>query len=211
MIKHLFVGFLLFTTQLSIAQKEGNNWRLGWFEGVDFSSGNPVAVHGDSIMAYEGCATISDKAGNLLFYTDGVTVWDRHDHPTPNTRSWGLRLGGSIYSTQSVAVVPHPDSSYLYYLFTTFSGGDTAKLRYSVFDMRLNNGMGDVTGVKNIPLMDPTCEKIAVAKHANGHDYWVVTHQWMSDAFYTYKVTSAGLDTIPMITHLGDSLVSDGD
>ena len=37
------------------------------------SSGSPVAVTNGAMTAVEGCAAISDSAGNLLFYTNGET------------------------------------------------------------------------------------------------------------------------------------------
>jgi len=30
------------------------------------------------LLTREGCASISDNAGNLLFYTDGISVFDRN-------------------------------------------------------------------------------------------------------------------------------------
>jgi len=59
------------------SQKEANIWYFGENAGLDFNSGVPVALLDGQLNTREGCATISDKNGNLLFYTDGITVWNR--------------------------------------------------------------------------------------------------------------------------------------
>ena len=54
-----------------------NVWYFGYGAGVDFNSGLPVSITGGQINSAEGCASISDANGNILFYTDGVTVYNR--------------------------------------------------------------------------------------------------------------------------------------
>ncbi|MCX6351856.1 MAG: hypothetical protein NTX03_08330, partial [Bacteroidetes bacterium] len=68
-----FVLFIfLISTFQSYAQKQGNIWYFGWNAGVDFNSGKPVTLTNGALFTKEGCATISDTNGKLLFYTDGV-------------------------------------------------------------------------------------------------------------------------------------------
>lgn len=52
--------------------------------------------------------------------------------------------------TQPALIIPKPESNSLYYVFTTDCIEDTLKmgLRYSIVDMNMNNGNGDVS-VKN--------------------------------------------------------------
>ena len=38
---------------------------------MEFTTGSPVATSGSDMICEEGSATISDEAGNLLFYTNG--------------------------------------------------------------------------------------------------------------------------------------------
>jgi hypothetical protein len=45
---------------------------------LDFSNGAPVALTDRQIDTAEGCATISDANGQLLFYTDGKKVWNKN-------------------------------------------------------------------------------------------------------------------------------------
>ncbi|MDD3861063.1 MAG: hypothetical protein PHW83_12765, partial [Bacteroidales bacterium] len=50
------------------------HWYFGNGAGLDFSSGTPVPITNSPMTAEEGCASISDTCGNLLFFTDGDTV-----------------------------------------------------------------------------------------------------------------------------------------
>ena len=77
------------------------NWYFGNRAGVNFSSGAPVALTNGQIVTTEGCATISDATGNLLFYTDGVSVWNRNHAVMAN----GAGLFGHASSTQSAIIV----------------------------------------------------------------------------------------------------------
>ena len=53
------------------------NWYFGSNAGITFNSGSPVALTNGVLITVEGVATISDNSGNLLFYTDGLTVYNR--------------------------------------------------------------------------------------------------------------------------------------
>ena len=84
------------------AQKQANKWYFGQNSALDFSSGSPVAISGSAINTYEGCASIADAVtGNLLFYTDGTSVWDKTNTQMPN----GDSLWGSFTSTQAGVIV----------------------------------------------------------------------------------------------------------
>ena len=134
----------------SNSQGEYNNWYFGNHAGVTFNSGSPVAVTNGALETTEGCSTISDATGNLLFHTDGMEVFDRNHNLMPN----GAGLLGHSSSTQSGVIVPQPNSSNIYYVFTVdeLQSNSSAPLCYSIVDMTLNGGMGDVTTSKNIQL-----------------------------------------------------------
>ncbi|MNQ51391.1 PKD domain protein [compost metagenome] len=52
----------------------------------------------------------------------------------------------------------------------------------------------------------PTCEKITIVKHANDIDYWVITHKWNSNSFYSYLVTANGISNTPVVSNSGTVL-----
>ncbi|TXI67741.1 MAG: hypothetical protein E6Q46_02540 [Flavobacterium sp.] len=68
----------------SFAQGEANIWYFGNKAGISFNSGVPVPLLDGQMQADEGCATLSDANGNLLFYTNGITVWNRNHQIMPN-------------------------------------------------------------------------------------------------------------------------------
>jgi len=191
------------------AQHEADKWFFGQHAGLDFFNGAPVALYGGAIATNEGCATISDVNGNLLFYTDGVTVWDRSHQVMPN----GTGLMGGISSTQSSICIPLPGSTTIYYLFTVDEIGGPNGFRYSIVDMSLNGGNGDIdTTAKNIFVLANVTEKLTAMKQATG-DYRVAVHEWGTNAFFVYQLTSGGLQPAPVISNTGivhsDSIIQD--
>src|SRR5205085_10278446 len=73
-----------------------------------------------------------------------------------------------------------------------FSGG-VSGYRYSIVDMTLNGGTGDVTSTKNVLLYAPACEKMACVKNAAGNGYWLATHEFSGFNFVMFEFTSAGI------------------
>jgi hypothetical protein len=203
MKKH-FLFILLFIPLFFYSQKQGNVWYFADSCELDFNSGSPVVMPNGNISSPngngEGTATISDSIGKLLFYANGRNVWNRIHQVMPN----GYSLLGGASSTQAAFIIPIPGSDSLFYLFTTdeFQNNLVNGLRYNVVDMCLDNGLGDITpGKKNILLLDTVAEKMAGTNHANGTDYWLVTHKFYSDAFYSFHISASGIDTV--ISHVG--------
>ena len=194
-----FISLSLTFSHKTFAQGEGNIWYFGINAGIDFNSGTPVALTNGALSTNEGCATISNSAGSLLFYTDGITVWNRDHLAMPN----GTGLLGDPSATQSGIIVPKPGSPNVYYVFTVAATGGSDGLRYSEVDMTLDGGLGDVTAVKNIPLATFVTEKITVVKQANGIDFWVIAHDFSTNAFFVYSVTSTGVNSNPVISNAG--------
>ena len=110
----LLILLLFLLPTISFSQKEAAIWYFGQYAGLDFNSGSPVVLTNGQLNTFEGCATISDGTGALLFYTDGVTVWDRSHTIMPN----GRRLLGDTSSTQSAIIIPRPNNTEQYYIFT---------------------------------------------------------------------------------------------
>ncbi|MGB1207027.1 MAG: gliding motility-associated C-terminal domain-containing protein [Chitinophagales bacterium] len=190
--------FFLFLTNVCIfAQKEGNIWHFGDNAGLDFNSGTPIALTNGALSTTEGCASISDSNGNLLFYTEGTRVWNRNHQVMFN----GYGLDGHDSATQSAIIVPKPASDNLYYVFTVAQIGEADGLRYSVIDMNLQGGLGEIT-IKNEQLATPVAEKITAVLHNNNTDIWLIAHEWNSDAFYAYQITPTTINA-PIVSNIG--------
>lgn len=189
----LLAGLLVCT---GYAQKEGNIWYFGEYAGLDFNTTPPTPLTGSSMSTSEGCASIAHPlTGQCLFYTDGITVWGRNHVPMP--RSVTMPLNGDPSSTNSGVIVPKPGSNNLYYIFTTAAQvgiyGFPPTMCYSLVDMTLNGGYGDLVSVNNV-IIDSTTEKIAVVANCDRSVYWIVGHRWNCDTFYAFRLTAAGLE-----------------
>lgn len=192
----LFLGFSLFSQQ-----KEANIWYFGRFLGLDFNSGTAVPLNDGKTNTIEGVATISDKNGSILFYTDGITIWNKLHQVMPN----GTGLFGDASSTQSAIVVPWINDPTRYYVFTVAQLSGPRGLTYSVVNMNLAGGNGDVE-LKNVPLQSNVVEKITAVRHCNNRDVWVMAHGSASDIYYAFLVTGAGVNTTPVVSHTGTVL-----
>ncbi|TRW27169.1 T9SS type B sorting domain-containing protein [Flavobacterium zepuense] len=184
---------LLLFTSYTQAQ-EHNIWYFGYHAGLDFNGGAPLALTDGQINTIEGTASISDNNGDLLFYTDGVTIWNK-DHQIMEN---GNDLMGHESSTQSAIIIPKPGSQQQYYVFTVPAGG-TSGFRYSTIDLGINSGLGAVINKNNL-LQAPAAECINTTWHNNGEDIWVVAHSYNFNLFYTYLVTTGGVSSSPVIS-----------
>ena len=197
--KFLFLLVLLHTSGSLRAQNGFDRfWYFGNQAGLDFSSNPPAPLLNGAMSAFEGCATISDAAGNLLFYTNGKEVWNRNHSPMPG----GSGLNGDGAATQTAIIVPIPQNPSRYYIFTVDTNGGPRGLNYSEVDMSLDGGLGDVS-VKNVPLITPVTEKLTAIRHANGIDVWLMVHGWNNSDFYAFRITPTGISTTPVTTNIG--------
>ncbi|PCH98581.1 MAG: hypothetical protein COB85_01310 [Bacteroidetes bacterium] len=201
----LFVLLLCLTATGSFAQGEGNNWYFGIYAGLNFSTNPPTILNDGHLTTSEGCAAVSNKLGVLLFYTDGSLVWDANHNIMPN----GTGLFGNPSSTQSAVICPKPGTyNYSlkrfdgYFIVTIDYNAGSNGVRFSEVDMTMNGGMGDVlTANKNTLLFGTnTTEGANVARHGNGCDYWIIAKTVGSTDINTYLITSAGVNTTPIVS-----------
>ena len=188
----------------SLAQNENNVWTFGNELGLDFNSPSPT-IFRSRILAKEGCASICDPSGNLLFYSNGQKVWDSTHTVMPN--GLGIMGHAGLSCTQGVSIAPvfgHPNK---YFLFTIdeFNMEKSGYLRYSVIDMSLNGGKGDIMpGIKNNNLDTGMGEKMIIAPACNG--LWLITHHIDSPIFYAYKIDNPIFVNRPVISNTGGAV-----
>ncbi len=167
------------------------NWFFGTTSGITFTNNSPQNIS-SSITTSLGCAAVSASNGQLLFYTDGATVYNQ-SHTVMANGSGLLGLGD-----QPVIILPKPGSPSLYYIFTSSNSTVNPGLYYSIVDITLAAGQGSVVS-KNVMLHN-TCEvgKITAGKHCNGIDYWVVSSHTLGIA--AYSLSSLGVSSSPVIS-----------
>ena len=218
-ISSLFIFSIIFSNniaQTTIQCKSTYNWMFGNYAGITFMGSTqptPTAVSGSAMMMSEGCASISDEGGNLLFYSNGISVWDATNTTLPN----GTGLAGGGISAQSSIIAPLPQDDSIYYIFTVkdwTTSQNGIGLHYSIVDLRLTgngtsaNPLGDVDiNNKNIPIDTNVREQITAIYHENCQDIWIVTHRgskwYSSDEYLAYLLTPSGLNTTPVISSVG--------
>lgn len=189
---------ILFISYISLAQKEEYNWYFGVNAGLDFSTSPPTATTNSAMSQWEGCAVASDRDGNLMFYTNGINVYNKNHQLMLN----GSGLLGDNSSTHSAIIVSHPGNKKRFYIFTSSYQGNSNGLRYSIVDMGGDGGFGEVISKNNL-LFTPASEKILCVKNANGKDFWILTHELNSNRFRIYSVDKDGLNTTPTIQAIG--------
>ncbi len=205
-ITSLFFFILLICSYQYIfsQSKTGNIWYFGSYAGLDFNSGAPVVIDDSAMGQWEGCASISDQNGNILFYTNGVTIWNKTHSLMVN----GNSLLGDYSASQSAIIVQKPKSDYLYYVFTCDNNdaiGDpdtTDGVNYSLVDMSLDSGKGAVI-VKNELLLKRSTEKLCCIKHSNNNDVWIITHELDSNKFCSFLLTMDSINTSPIVSYSG--------
>lgn len=196
--------FLFSVANLLFGQGIHNNWYFGNQAAMNFTNGTPTVLTNSAMNSLDMSANISTKSGRLLFYTDGISVWDSTHQIMPN----GTGLLGGTSGGQSATIVPHPKNSNggrglnQYFVFTNCQFGCASGFEYNIVDMNLNGGLGDVM-LKNQLLYASSSEKCTVIPHQNGSDYWIVSHELTTNAFRVYALTAAGLNTTPIISNVG--------
>lgn len=197
--------FITFNLTKVSAQGEGNIWYFGNKAGLNFNVNPPVALSDGQLVTDEGCATLCNKDGQLLFYTDGVYVWDKTHTIMPN----GTGLGGHSSSAQSALILPVPGDTNLYYIFTVPDWfANPGYLYYSIVDMRLNASKGDVVPtMKKNQLVSNVTEKLVAARASNCTNYWVITKIRDNNQFCSYKIDENGI-SLPVFSNAGSNHIN---
>ncbi|MBI1225042.1 MAG: T9SS type B sorting domain-containing protein [Bacteroidetes bacterium] len=198
------MSVMLFTAVLP-GQNPASYWFFGDKIGLHFTASGIEMLTGPKLEYNEGISSISDCKGELLFYCDAQTIWNRNFEEMAN----GTGLLGNYSATQGCLIVPHPGDCDLYYIFTQdskehyFANG----LQYHVVDMRLQNGLGEVVSKNNL-LYTPSSEKLTAVRYKDGESIWVISHDMQTNIFRSFLVTTAGLDTVPVLSNVGENFAT---
>jgi len=160
------------------AQKEYSQWFFGQGVGLNFNTTppTPYQLRGTNFYSAgrEGSTSMCDSSGNLLFYTNGDSVYNRQHAILKNSKS--LENRQSYSALQSCMALPIYGKSNKYFLFKGVSsegrGNGNKNMSYSVIDMNEDGGLGGMIAKDSfLPLTPNEC--FGVTQHANGIDYWI--------------------------------------
>lgn len=192
---------VLFTALIALAhiaygQARNNHW-LFTNNHVSFSEGAPVvtnSIHGGG--SYH--AALSDPAGELLIYAIGDGVFNNAHEAVANVPP----TDHIPALQQGLLLLPWPGlSERIAYFYNEYSS-QNGRCGYARIDLAANGGQGAFDTGMTWFTDSSTCKMTAVA-HANGTDYWVLLHPWGTDQIAAYRLSSTGLDTLPVISHTG--------
>lgn len=207
--RNLFIIFFIayFALPGRLCAQYENIWVFGQGAGLDFMNGNPVPIQTAMESFGEASASVCDHNGALLFYTEGSYIWDRNGNLMPNGSDLTpftapvQPVTGS--SSQGALIIPYPGQDNLYFVFSITDlemAANFGRLYYSIVDMNLNGGMGDVVaGSKGIFVGNniTECMTAVVGDRCN---VWLITHATLSQEFRVYELSSSGLNTTPVIS-----------
>lgn len=206
------IWFWILFPLLAFSQGENDNWYFGNQAGVNFTGTSPVTLTNSQMSTIEAVGTVSDSKGDLLFYTDGITIWNREHQIMQN----GTGLSSNP-SSQQLIIVKDPVNSKRYYIFTTaLTSPPISNIAYTIVDMTLGTIGTDgqhlgaaVPNLKNIPILDNfdnvfQTEAITVIPHADGSSYWILIPN--NSKLYSYKLDMSGFNSIPVISNLNHNL-----
>jgi len=196
-MKKIFFCLILFFFLQANLFSQINSYDRYWYFGLnawDWSSGSPSAIAGCALNNIEGCNTVNDVSGNLLFYGGDDKIYNKNNVLMPN--STGILANVTPKQGPIAVKDPNANSKY-YYLYPKGFGGP---LYYSFVDMALQAGLGDVqVANKNTQLRAAIAEGIIAIPVTNScNEVWVITHN-IGSSFYIEKITPTGISNFSTI------------
>lgn len=195
---------------------ENSVWVYADQEGYNFNIPSQITIS-PAINSIEVGTAISNSQGQLLFYTDGMTIWNKNNNIMPSGVLYSpqFNAGDVPSTTQGTLIVPHPGNANQYFVFTLPSSWDSIThwfpspgagfLYYTIVDMSLDNGLGDVVPGTALTAMGTPLlsEKLIAVPGCNC--VWVIVHDALSSIFRVYKIDASGINPAPVISNTGSA------
>ena len=198
----LVISVLLLTLSSANAQYWGHQWVVPVGSGINFMTPNAIVFDTDTLGQAGGYpvtnnSCIANESGELALYVIASRIYDRlHDTMPHGT---GL-ISGNTYNSSLVLPLPsHEDSILLVFHVWIGSAIHTTGIYYSVVNMNLRGGLGDVDTLQKNTLVfanDTTAPQLTAIRHANGHDWWVLGKKGGHYDYVTLLVTPNGVQVV---------------
>ena len=133
----------------------------------------------------EGIAHYEDLDGNVIFWVNSNGVYNQN----------GALMNGSLgiltnSSAAEICVCPKPEDDNKYYIF--YNTETCSALRYSIVDMSLNGGLGNVTNLNTIIDNASFGEGIEVIRIPGTCEYWLIGYQ-CNNGFKRFRIDGGGI------------------
>src|SRR5690606_13725185 len=125
-------------------------------------------------------------------------IYQNNGLPMPNSY---INIGQYMRIHGQPMIQPHPVDSSIYYVFTTLNSG----LQYSVVDMRLANGKGDIVPNQKLIQLLPQGSIIATKTTiiSGCNENWLLVRSNEFNGYYSYKINNNGLHPTPIVYTTG--------
>ena len=174
---------------------------------IDFrNKTGPVVTCGSPVPTAngnEGSAVFTDPTtGDLLFYTDGISIWNGFDN---TTLANGTGVDGQPSASEPALITPKQSTDGgTFYVFSVNYSSDsspTGSIYYSTIDLGQGTH-GTVTNKNQLLHTGNVGEALDMLPHKNNTDFWVLGYDGAGsvDAFL---VTANGVSTTPVVSSTG--------
>ena len=213
-MKKLFfiLSLLLYSSVMVFAQTD-KYWKIGSKAGINFNNGVGTPDLNDSTIIYpdyNNVSSVCDNQGNFLFYSNGIHILNRKNKKMPHGNDYNngnfstqSASGGALPMSNGIIIIPKVGDTakfYVFYLnldYTIDNNWYPSKLKYSIVDIDLDGGLGDVdTTHKEIPIIqNDTLEpgNVFGTRHANGHDWWLIAKKFKTNKYFKFLIDSFGV------------------
>ncbi|MGZ8537510.1 MAG: T9SS type B sorting domain-containing protein, partial [Flavisolibacter sp.] len=207
--RYLSVLLLLLFSFVSHAQKRNNIWAFGIKSGLDFNT-TPVSGFTSAIEVYQRpywISSICDRDGKLMFYTDGIKVWNATNDLLPKYKNWW-----PFTNKVMPLICPYPNNDSLFYLFGIDNGVSKNQLMYLTIRMNKSGDFDELVYPQPVNstsyftrLAQNNSIVLAGTAHCNTKDVWITTHE--AGAFKSFLVTENGVSSNPVISNISDQVM----
>lgn len=197
MKKIIFIAAITAQFSYGFTQLQNANWVFGDSIGLNFSDGL-ITPFNSNLPCYQASASLSDADGQLLFYTNGQSVFNKNHELMLNGD--GLHIAATNnpeypYSQypRPLIIIPKPDHLNKYFIIHSVGSYDSVGLVYSEIDLNKEGGLGEVISKNNHLLIcfDYTSDDctgpnswVTAVRHGNGRDWWMISFSYNSIPSY---------------------------
>ena len=165
-LKFYILILLCLSNFIVFAQNDTDNWYFGKNAGLSFTNGVVNVYSNGGMITPAGCTSISDANGNLMFYTNGNTIWNRNHQIMDN----GENLSAEVEGIQTSIIIPKPNDPSTYYVFYTRENNVNTPMAmmsgiyFSEVKFTALNPLGIVT-LKNERISNTATSRLAAVYH----------------------------------------------
>lgn len=227
MRKLLFCIFVLGLQQNAYAQKEWSNWYNNGQNLLTFKNGYPQNVtnfitNPPPVPPYTNIYHFYHWGNGGISYSDPITgdvkfiISQRLGYSNNFNHFPNDNFIRSCPDQKSYHIIPFSNDTSKFYVIQFQSAvadllaqetglqvrcPNAIGLAYSIVDMNMNGGLGDFASVNNI-ITSGLTEQIALVKHANGQDVWVIVHPYNTAQYKAYLISGTGIQA-PVTSTIG--------